>query len=319
MSRRQPLRRDMSYRKPVPKYVPSPPPSPRPAPLKTPYNRQSLSMESTIMYNEMPPLPSGWRHAIERATCKDRQPFGSVMPDVDDTNGSRASSVCGACRREQVSSSWMNDGSDNHSISDHSDRPLGLPASPRSGAQSPRTNRKRTLPLDYRPPTPPLPAYVKEDRLDGQTAALPSMNYHMIYPDPPSVLDLDWILPRNIIDERISNASRPELIPSASSQTETTQSFSLRSSSSTRVNAPISDTREIWDTWCIIPVLPNDHKSPRDRVFEEKEWRSFEGSNQARRFWERLAMLGNLLRERFRSFRAVPFSNCDCDSPISST
>lgn len=52
-------------------------------------------------------LPSGWRHAIERATRKDRQPFGSVMPDVDDSNGSRASSVCGAYRREQVSSSWM--------------------------------------------------------------------------------------------------------------------------------------------------------------------------------------------------------------------
>ena len=34
---------------------------------------------------------------------------------------------------------------------------------------------------DYRPPTPPLPAYVKEGRLDGQTAALPSVNYHMVY------------------------------------------------------------------------------------------------------------------------------------------
>lgn len=29
------------------------------------------------------------------------------MPDVDDSNGSRASSVCGTCQREQVSSSWM--------------------------------------------------------------------------------------------------------------------------------------------------------------------------------------------------------------------
>ena len=94
----------------------------------------------------------------------------------------------------------QNDGSDNHSISDHSDRPLGAPpASPRSGAQSPRINRKRTLPLvnifpcldsltfpdvvvqDYRPPTPPLPACVKEERLDGQSVILPSVNYHVVY------------------------------------------------------------------------------------------------------------------------------------------
>src|ERR1700690_469100 len=67
----------------------------------------SIFTSYALVNNILVQLPSGWRHAIERATCKDRQPFGSVMPDGDDTNGSRASSVCGACRREQVSSSWM--------------------------------------------------------------------------------------------------------------------------------------------------------------------------------------------------------------------
>ena len=110
-------------------------------------------------------LPSGWRDAIDRATSKEKWAFGGPMNRVEyDLSGSQTS-VPAASRREQVSSPWMvrtfilsskmalkpqnqNDRSDSYSVSDYGDEALVATTTyARSWAQSPRTSRKRTLPL----------------------------------------------------------------------------------------------------------------------------------------------------------------------------
>jgi hypothetical protein len=110
-------------------------------------------------------LPSGWRDAIDRATSKKKWAFGGPMNRVEDDLSSNQSSVPAASRREQVSSPCtvrafilssktdlksqnQNDGSDSYSISDYGDEALVATTTyARSWAQSPRTSRKRTLPL----------------------------------------------------------------------------------------------------------------------------------------------------------------------------
>jgi len=141
------------------------------------------------------------------------------------------------------------------------------------------------------------------------------MGYHTLYPDPPSILDLNSTLPKTTVDDSTSNSDPPDLISGISFQSETTQSSSVigRSSFSTRATAPISNTGDTWfrDTWCILPIPI--HAISEDQDSGENGLRSPATPNQARRFWERLAMLANALRTTLRNFRAAPFSNCDCD------
>jgi hypothetical protein len=182
MSAPRPARRDMSYRKPVPKYVPSPPPAPSILP-STPFQRLSLYSESA-KHNDLPPvcsqfcftlyilsnpsakLPAGWRDAIDRAVTNDRSPFENPFTNMDDEIGHRPLSGRTDSRAGQVSSPSMvrettvtskpnlfkhpwnqNDGSDNYSISEYSEEELvTAPNSPIPWIQSPRS-RKRTLPL----------------------------------------------------------------------------------------------------------------------------------------------------------------------------
>jgi len=269
------------------------------------------------MQNEMPPLPSGWRDTIDRATSRDNRIFDDVMADIDGNNESRPSSVLGASRREQASSPSTNHGFDSYSVLEYDkEGGIALSPSPISWLQSPRRSRKRTLPSAYRPPTPPLPAHVKPGRLlhQGSTVTFPSMEYHMIYPDPPVAMDLNLLLQGAAFEKTDQFKS----LPGTSFQSETTQSSSMTRQTSF-FNPPIiaiSDARDTWmsDTWCILPMLPAQGISISTE--DQKGLRFLGISDQARRFWERLAMLGNSLRTTL--IRTVPFPHCDCDlnSPV---
>lgn len=113
----QPLRRDMSYRKPVPKFVPSPTPAPPSLPPSPTPQKFSMSVEY-VMCDEMPPvsisyycivnicnfwpqLPPGWRDAINRATSKDKWSFSGFRNDMNMDGGNYSNEK--TTQKEQVS------------------------------------------------------------------------------------------------------------------------------------------------------------------------------------------------------------------------
>jgi len=149
-------RRDMSYRKPVPKYIPSPPPSPPPS-----------SPRLTALYEQMPPLPSDWPQVLERVLAANAKKLPVLQDnqatsprplsphETDDEFGSfRTAAVAG--------------------IQEH------LTGSTSSSPKTPGRHRKIGQHLNYRPPTPPLRSPNKKPRLDSMCAAVQSSEVTVI-------------------------------------------------------------------------------------------------------------------------------------------
>jgi len=124
--------RNMSYRKPVPRYIPSPPPSPTTA--------QASSNFEECSGEEIPPLPTEWREAIERALT-----LGNSVASFPNPSPS--------------SSSEESDDR-HHSIctSNIAKRPTFIRRESDSSVAylSQEEKRQRQLHHTFRPPTPPL-------------------------------------------------------------------------------------------------------------------------------------------------------------------
>ncbi|KAF8351394.1 hypothetical protein F5887DRAFT_937266 [Amanita rubescens] len=118
--------RDMSYRKPVPKYIPSPPPSPTKAQEES--NFEQCSGE------EIPPLPTEWREAIERAVTLGNSV--ASFPNLSPTSSSEQSDV----QHHSICASY-------HIVK----RPTYIRRESGSSVA-----RQRQLRHTFRPPTPPL-------------------------------------------------------------------------------------------------------------------------------------------------------------------
>jgi len=124
--------RNMSYRKPVPKYIPSPPLSPS-------TEHGQLNLEETFG-QEVPPLPREWREAIEQALSSD--------------NFAASTLICGSL-----------EGTDIEPIHVYSPNPSRRATfitrgSVCSAAWQCREEKQQRQPHHiYRPPTPPLPSY----------------------------------------------------------------------------------------------------------------------------------------------------------------
>lgn len=140
------MRRNMSYRKPVPVYIPSPPQSPSAKEEELDYDYNFLP--------EAPPLPSEWREAIERALSSDHNAVS--YPPTAPSPGSSSESDYPHRQRQQVSR-------DNHDLecSIFSRRTtLVTRESMFSAAGLSQEERTQRHPHHiYRPPTPPLPTY----------------------------------------------------------------------------------------------------------------------------------------------------------------
>ncbi|KAF8746025.1 hypothetical protein AX14_004307 [Amanita brunnescens Koide BX004] len=133
--------RDMSYRKPVPQYIPSPPPSPSTA------QEESSSEEHSS--EKIPPLPTEWREAIERALSLSNSAASSLTPSLDS------------------SSDESDQPNRHHSIymSNVTKRPAHTRSDSACSAAilSQEEKHQRQLHHVYRPPTPPLPKQRKHE------------------------------------------------------------------------------------------------------------------------------------------------------------
>ncbi|KAF9055353.1 hypothetical protein BDZ89DRAFT_1055948, partial [Hymenopellis radicata] len=134
------LRRKMTYRKPAPEFVPSPPSSPVvQEPLDVPVTSEEVP----------PPLPERWRDTIEQATS-----IHTI--DLDGANSKSSFYPAEQSTLYDAQISLLSRGS----VS--SDSPSAF--SQRSPSRGPRKQRQ------YRPPTPPIPAVRRKERMDEDAA-----------------------------------------------------------------------------------------------------------------------------------------------------
>ncbi|TFK43468.1 hypothetical protein BDQ12DRAFT_675029 [Crucibulum laeve] len=152
------MQKDMSYRKPVPKYIPSPPPSPPSSPRS-----MSLFYTPSLLEEDAPPLPNDWRDVINKVAVPTKPQPALIMPGSDIYP---SITVQEPYISEQVSANTVDCPSSPSYTNDDSE---GWPSPPsRSTTYTPSANsreRKRRLHQHYRPPTPPLPAQNKRRRL----------------------------------------------------------------------------------------------------------------------------------------------------------
>ncbi|KAF6762298.1 hypothetical protein DFP72DRAFT_878462 [Ephemerocybe angulata] len=145
------LRRDMSYRKPVPKYQPSPPPSPLPAPQLPPVDLELLQVTDHFLS-----LPLGWSPSQEPRPLP-REPRAELLVPTMIPREYPLSERRATTAMSHRGVSPMNSGSPDSSMSEDGE-----------GLQDPRATpdrKRRRLHREYRPPTPPLPAQHKRRRL----------------------------------------------------------------------------------------------------------------------------------------------------------
>ncbi|KZP32989.1 hypothetical protein FIBSPDRAFT_882282 [Athelia psychrophila] len=298
------LCRGPSYRKPAPTFVPSPVPSPPSSPRMTspaPRERILQSFEAA-MDKEMPPLPSGWRDAIHKATSSDKRRIASVAPESvviatplsDFVTISRASSVYGsASGGEQDSSPSSTQAylSDDYSFSGSSvsDYGVEVPVSTLAVAPTPITPSPRS---EYRPPTPPLAAHPR--RISGPTAP---PNVQGMSEDPERLLAVPNATPR---------VKKPAQQSLRSASAQPVSDVEPRQISAEYVVASVpsspvaSELRETWfrDTWYILPVLPLAEETEDLHCAGKLEMQSPDVSHQPKsRFWGRIGMLGHMLKK----------------------
>ncbi|KAF9076710.1 hypothetical protein BDP27DRAFT_696821 [Rhodocollybia butyracea] len=123
------IRRDKSYRKPVPEYIPSPPTSPMAATPDLPKVRPEYHE------SELPPLPGDWQNVLQAAVTQEKEiDVVQVVPVPSDD-----AIVFSRHHSFQLMSSTH---------VEVFEKSPSIPTSP--------NGTKRRLPQTYRPPTPPI-------------------------------------------------------------------------------------------------------------------------------------------------------------------
>ncbi|KAI0638148.1 hypothetical protein C8Q77DRAFT_413333 [Trametes polyzona] len=161
-----PQRRNMGWRKPVPKLSPDPSISSSQRPSRSALRRLSL----TIVNKDVPPLPTDWRESIETALKREKRHAVYLSPPStrppspppkDDTC-SRPESLALTLVEELHDAVTTCSGPrhDGHGIGDGDDsQPIQcVQRTQASPVVLPRRPSQKSLPQIYRPPTPPLPA-----------------------------------------------------------------------------------------------------------------------------------------------------------------
>ncbi|KAJ3845156.1 hypothetical protein EV361DRAFT_313867 [Lentinula raphanica] len=129
-----PIRRDMSYRKPVPEYIPSPPSSPAVMPdADLPKTQEPATLE-VLRVRALPPLPDGWQDVLRQASAQGKQNDAAVK-----VASNHAPSFSRHPSLIPTASPMLQDGREN------------LPSISTSSNGS-----RRRLPQIVRPPTPPI-------------------------------------------------------------------------------------------------------------------------------------------------------------------
>ncbi|KZT12492.1 uncharacterized protein LAESUDRAFT_1826 [Laetiporus sulphureus 93-53] len=176
-----PRRGNMGWRKPVPKYVPDAPP-----PTPTNSSPMTKRLSSADLNKEMPPLPDDWFEQLAEAIGLDKR-HGFVFDCADDSRWSD----------EDTSPSESNE-DERQTASDHTCGPYRLYGPRAQKANAGRMSsfapsicrRRRSLPHNYRPPTPPLPrehpvrrrAAYSAQRSNQRSHELPSRVQRRAYP-----------------------------------------------------------------------------------------------------------------------------------------
>ncbi|KAJ3882888.1 hypothetical protein F5051DRAFT_392701 [Lentinula edodes] len=134
------IRRDMSYRKPVPEYIPSPPSSPTVATPDRLWEKGDTTIEQPKI-RALPPLPGGWQDVLRQAAIAQERQIDTVqvVPSNDATSFSRRPSFL------QSTPLMLQEGRESYP---------SIPTSP--------TGTRRRLPQIYRPPTPPINSVTKK-------------------------------------------------------------------------------------------------------------------------------------------------------------
>ncbi|KAE9410630.1 hypothetical protein BT96DRAFT_984137 [Gymnopus androsaceus JB14] len=226
-----PLRRDKSYRKPVPEYIPSPPASPTSAIPNLP------RMPSMHEGGGLPPLPGGWQDVLRQAAAAQEKRIDNVQ-DVSSIDAVRPSRIF----LQSVPS-----------VS------LPLEDCERSpGPTSPGGSRRR-LPQSYRPPTPPLSSATRKRKLPEDSSVdnhefltvprITNLNKSHessgSYPPPPT---------RTATTAGSSKTSLHPLSNQASFRTEKTAASDCAASNNARANVD-NASHEDESRWHDLPVL----------------------------------------------------------------
>ncbi|KIK68069.1 hypothetical protein GYMLUDRAFT_36896 [Collybiopsis luxurians FD-317 M1] len=252
-----PLRRDKSYRKPVPEYIPSPPESPIAATFPPKAQEVTTELEEAILR----PLPEDWHDIVRQAMSAQEKRMESVQDNrltsvapeqVVDTPRTSPSVVGTVLLRNP---SFL------HSPPLEGEEKLpALSTSPNSA--------KRRLPQIYRPPTPPTSSTVKKRKLTEDS----SNDTHEFLTVPPRVAnhskntETSTPLTRSVTAAGSSRSSFHPLSAQASSRTEKTFASDSPTfiAGSARTTSHHTDGHQE-DDWHNLPVLPSVIVKPLPR------------------------------------------------------
>ncbi|GBE79700.1 hypothetical protein SCP_0209000 [Sparassis crispa] len=171
-----PSRRNMSWRKPVPKLIPDPPPQ------SAFFSRSTLTRFSASYVNkDVPPLPTEWHENVEHATDQEKRHALYITSEGESQPDEEPGSLYASS--ENVATRAAAELSDVpcHSASKEIDYDVDVPASPPSHSM----RAHRSLPHIYRPPTPPRPgrhARRSAETLEPHCLVSPNVPSHPVYP-----------------------------------------------------------------------------------------------------------------------------------------